>query len=236
MIYCIVLRPLLFLDKSKFESPCHRKYFRWATLGTVALLLILIVVPGLFNDFYTDGRGGTNVNSLEQILYILKNPFAFLATLSRFTVNLFSLYEFHEWNTTFGYGFLNAPGAWHATVALFLLIFALLVDGDERQEAAPCNKTGRLFKWATLASCLLTVVAVTASMYVAFNEVGTTEITGVQFRYLFPLFFPMFYYLCPQKQLLTTNEKVRNAVLFGGLALNFLVGFIEAYIQCFIFR
>ena len=90
-------------------------------------------------------------------------------------------------------------------------------------------------KWITLGSCLLTIVAVIASMYVGFNSVGATQITGVQFRYLFPLLLPALYYLSPKKPLLNVNKTVRDAVLFGGLALNFLIGFMEAYIQCFIF-
>ncbi len=235
MIYCVILLPLLFLDKSKFKDPRDLKRFRIATVATIALLLALIVIPGLFNNFYTDGRGGTEVNSLGQILYILKNPFAFLTTLSRFLINLFSVYEFHEWNTTFGYGFLGAPGAWHTTVALFLLIFALLLDRSKEENVASSDKTEHLFKWITLASCLLTVIAITASMYVGFNGVGSTEITGVQFRYLFPLFLPFFYYIAPRKPLLATNERVRDAVLFGGLALNFLIGFVEAYLQYFMY-
>lgn len=235
MIYCVILLPLLFLDKNKFEKPTHRKYFRLATIGAVALLLALIIVPGLFNNFYTDGRGGANVNSVAQMLYILQHPFSYLTLLLRFLINLFSIHEFHNWNTGFAYGFLPTTGAWHATVALFLMVFALLVDRDNKEELPPLSRQERHFKWITIGSCLLTLIVIATSMYVGFNGVGNTEITGVQFRYLFPLFLPFFYYIAPRKLRVTVNETVRDAVLFGGLALNFLIGFTESYIQYFFY-
>lgn len=232
ILYCAMLLPLLFIGKNKFETPKQQKYFRIATVLLVVILLAILFLPGIFlYDLYTDTRGGADVNSTDQILYILTHPFSYIHVLLEYWGDFISLNEFNVWNNTYGYGYLGATGTWHATLALILLVYCIFTDRTEGDgyELKPFKQM-RPAVWLT---CILQIILICTSMYVGFTPVGANYISGVQFRYLFPFLFPICYFLTPSGITCNINEKFQKFFVFGGLALNFLAGFLNTYIQVF---
>ena len=67
-------------------------------------------------------------------------------------------------------------------------------------------------------------------MYIGFNAVGSDVIHGTQFRYLFPLMCPMFYFLIPQSSVNIFTPRKYTAIIFTGLVFNLFSGYLLAYL------
>ena len=232
MIYFPILLPLLFLHKKRFVNPCYQKRFRIAVIGTAALLHLFVLVPGLFNNFYADVRASGNISSWGQIAFILKNPCTYLRIFFSFFGEIFSIGIFHTWNTMFSYGYLSlssATGAWQGTLAFFMLLFAICIDRTENDLYD--SREHSILRFTSLGACFITVLFIVTSMYVAFTPVAYNGISGVQFRYLYPLFLPIFYALTPKNMHIGGNKKIQSFILFAGLSANYALGFLQSYIS-----
>lgn len=233
-LYCVLMLPLMFISKDKFAKPSHAKVFRILTVLTVLVIIAILVLPGIFSfNFYADSRGGTDIDPLRQFVYVITHPFEFARTLFVHMEDLCSPKRFNVYSATFGYldGYEGSNQLLYGTVAMFILIFCIFADrrDGDNYECALMQKT----RWITLATCFLTVVVICGSMYAAFNDVGATTIKGTQFRYLFPMFAPFFYFLKPKKLYWDISESKKSALIFGGLSANILLGYFTTYLWKF---
>ncbi len=234
MVYFPIMLPLLFLHKHKFASPTHQKRFRLATIGTMVLLIALVAIPGLFNNFYTDIRASGNVSASEQIKFVLKHPFIYFRIFINFFIDLISLNTWNTWNTQFSYGYLSLPkptGTWQPTLALLLLAFAVCFDRDDNDLYD--TKEHCHLRIGLLASCLATTLMIVTSMYITFTPIAYFGVAGVQFRYLYPLFLPALYAFTPRKIRVGGNKNRQAVILFTGICFNYFVGFLQAYMHIF---
>ena len=230
-LYCIMMLPLLFLGKDKFPTPAHAKRFRVFVILTVVLIAAILIVPGLlFFNLYSDSRGGSDVNSYGQIRYILTNPFEYASTLLRHLGNYCSIARFNEYNSTYGYidGYDGSGSMFFGTIATAIVALCIFTDRkeDDLYESRPMQR----MRWITLFTCFVQVVFIVTSMYIGFNAVGSHEILGSQFRYLFPLLCPIFFFMRPKCSRNYFSTRTYEALVFGGLTFNLFIGYLLTYL------
>ncbi len=230
-VYCIMMIPLLFLNKEKFSSPKHARRFRAFVIITVIVIAAILIIPGiLYFDLYSDSRGGNGVNSTEQIIYIVTHPLQYAKTLLWHIGNYFSFSRFNEYNSTYGFidGYDGSNNMFFGTLATAIIMLCIFTDRkeDDLYQAKPMQRMKR----ATLITCFVQIIFIVTTMYIGFNEVGSAEIFGCQFRYLFPLMCPIFFFLRPKCSVNYFKPQAYAATVFGGLAFNLLIGYLLTYL------
>ena len=227
-IYFFMLTPLLFLPKERFASPLHVKRFRRWTLITMGVIVLFLLIPMLvLPGGYTDVRGGAGVDSMGQIKFILSNPFRYAGILFQFLGEYVSLVSLNHGSCFFAY--LGGPHAFFGTVAGFLLLYCAFTDRRE----GDCYEGMTRTRVMGLLTCLGQVVLVATSLYVGFTPVGLGTINGCQFRYLFPIFLPFFFFLVPKGIKCKINERFQGMFVFTGLGLNVLLTLCTIYLCTF---
>ncbi|MBO7310291.1 MAG: DUF2142 domain-containing protein [Clostridia bacterium] len=230
-IYCLMMLPLMFLGKDKFPTPKHAKRFRLFVVLTIVLIAAILIVPGLlFFDLYSDSRGGSDVSSYGQISYILSNPLEYASTLLRHLGNYCSIARFNEYNSTYGFidGYEGSGSMFFGTIATAIIMLCIFTDRkkDELYE----SRRMQIMRWVVLMTCFIQVVFIVTSMYIGFTAVGWRQIVGTQFRYLFPLMCPLFFFMRPKRSLNYFGTKSYEAWVFGGLAFNLFIGYLLTYL------
>ena len=138
-----------------------------------------------FSDISSGGdmRGGTNVNSTEQISFILNNPNEYLDILITHLRSYFALHNLRGFVTNFAYVGI-ASGA---MVFLCILLFASLTDKNQNDIKV---YTGLARVYGVLLF-IGEIVFISTAFYIAFTGVGEKIIQGCQSRYITPLIYPM---------------------------------------------
>lgn len=231
-LYCVLMLPLLFIGKARFKAPHHQRNLRIATVLVMLAIFAILLVPGItVFDLYTDVRGGQSVSAADQIKYILTHPFAYAGVLFRHLTSHLSMQGFNEYSAVFG--FLDGYGAsydlLYGTISILVVLFCLITDN---KSDITKNGTHYLRLFIGLA-CLLQMAVVSTSMYVGFNPIGATSISGCQFRYVFPCLAPLFYCIAPRRMRVSVSEEWRRGIVFGTLALNLFIGFCCTYLYKF---
>ncbi len=231
-LYCVMLLPLLFISKDKFLSAKHAKTFRIFTILTAVIIVAILIIPGIFvYDLYADPRGGENVDPTGQIMFILSHPISFFGTLFKHLGNYFSLTMFNRYSAAYGFldGYEGSLDPFVGTLAAVLLIFAIVADHKNDDASDDMLR----MKITTMLSCLATILVISTSMYVAYNDVGASVINGCQFRYLFPLLAPFCFFLRCSRIRCDLKEKYLLSVVYGGFAFNLVFGYLWAYLYKF---
>lgn len=208
-IYFLLLLPCLLLGKGKFGTRKECYWYRFAVVSCLLLLLASFVLPMLIGSAdMSDARGGSDVNSAEQIRFILSNPVQYLAILKDFLIGYLSFEGTRSFVGFFAYlGYTPWP-TW--LVSMVLLVFASLTD--TRIEG---TKKRSLGLFVVVGACALASICLVAtSLYVSFTVVASNAIAGCQPRYLLPLVFPFmafFGFVCGRR------KGVVNAARYNGL-------------------
>lgn len=231
-LYCVLMLPLLFIGKARFAAPRHQRNLRIATVLIMLAIFAILLVPGItVFDLYTDVRGGASVSAADQIKYILTHPFAYAGVLFRHLTSHLSMQGFNEYSAVFG--FLDGYGAsydlLYGTISILVVLFCLITDNK-----SDITKNGtRYLRLFIGLACLLQMAVVSTSMYIGFNPIGATSISGCQFRYVFPCLPPLFYCIAPRRMRVSVSEEWRRGIVFGALALNIFIGFCCTYLYKF---
>jgi uncharacterized membrane protein len=211
-IYFPLMLMLYFLRKKKFVSQIsYRKYLMLITLSLLfvigSFLLPLFYSRGLI---YSDLRGGSDVNSIEQIKFILSNPVSYIVTLVKFSRNYLSLENMRYYTILLGY-LGNAP---NFILLFIMLIIVIITDKNQYDEIASSPRI-RLF----LSGIVFISIALFATaLYIAFTPIGANWIAGCQGRYIVPVLFPVLYVLGSPKVQNRINEKIYSVFIFGSLS------------------
>ncbi len=230
-IYCAMMLPLLFIGMHKFKKPSSAVWFKIAATLMVVSILAILFLPGIFSfDMYSDPRGGENVNSTEQIKYVLTHPFNYAKTLLLHMANYVSLRNFVDYSAGYGFltGYVEHPFAIFGTISAMLLAFSILTDTSN--DGIYSSKRNSLFRFTVFVTCFIQVVLICSSMYAGFTDVGATYINGCQFRYLYPILIPLCYIMTPKRLCVFMPQQRRNTIIFGGLTLNLFFGYLMMYI------
>lgn len=230
-VYFLLFMPILLLGKHKFTNSSRRKTYLIACILVLALVMLSFVLPFFVNvGSQTDVRGGEDVNSGEQLAYILKNPLAYADTLLRFMAD-YTSFALASQHCSF-YAYLQNPVPVCATAVLLVLMFCTFADKGE------CDRFKRawLYKLALLASIFATVAVVATALYIAFTPVGFHWINGCQWRYLVPVLFPLLYCVGTPSLVCKLRSRKMGAIVFGVLAAVLLVSFLDVYVSVFEFE
>ena len=107
---------------NKFKDKKQRKIYYAIIIGTAIFLMMTFLLPMLINSPGTgDSRGGSDVNSTEQIKYILSNPLEYSDTLLNFLKDYLNLDYASEFISSMAY-----MGYGKGTAITLMLIAALI--------------------------------------------------------------------------------------------------------------
>lgn len=181
-VYFPIMIPLLFAPNSIFEKSSDKKIFRIGIIITMLILLLSFALPMLINSgSQTDARGGTDVNSAEQVKFILSNPLKYAEIYFRYLAT-FYLIPSHSYGFIQAYAYLG--NGITNVIPLILLIGLILFTKSD------CNHSilNTALSWI---SSFISLTLVVTALYVSFTPVGLDTVNGCQFRYMIPLLYPI---------------------------------------------
>ena len=225
-IYFPLMLLLFLLKKEKFESiDKYKKYI------LVSVFSILFVIGSFMLPFFVGGpgkgdhRGGSGVNSAQQVKFILSNPLSYSEILLNFIKDYTNPKNSAGLMTSFAY--LGSVKGY--LLILFTLIFATITDKNQYDILTSKFKV----KLITVIIFLFTTSLISTALYVAFTPVGNALILGVQPRYLIPLIFPILFVIGNGHFKNSFNKDIYNLVIFGVLSFVTLQGIWQVVIKTY---
>ncbi|MCL2424844.1 MAG: DUF2142 domain-containing protein [Oscillospiraceae bacterium] len=226
-VYFPIMLILYFVRKDKFETEKGYRWYLVAVTGAIMLAIASFAVPFLIGggDGAGDIRGGEGVNAMEQLMFILRNPFAYTMILLRFMRDYFNIFAdglnggFIGWYISLGH-FSFPNFTW------VLIFFTAITDRCVKDKF-----TSTLWHKGLVIFITLSCVAIfSTAMYIAFTAVGSPYIAGVQGRYMIPLMFSFFYIACGFKIENNMNKVAYSIGIFAFMSFVLLSGAWNTFI------
>lgn len=233
-VYFPVLGLLFIVPRGLFKIRKHRRIYQASVLLAGLLLLASFAIPFLLSASTAtgDARGGSDVNSAEQLRFVLQNPLQYFSILLNFLFSdYFNPVNANSYLVNYAYlGNLYYCLDWRwAQLCVNYLPLALLLG-----VALTCGDTftNRMVSahwtiWAALIFvCSFALVA--TGLYVSFTPVGLDTVNGCQYRYIIPWLLPgaFFVFNCPFKSLSSRPFYGCGAVSLSALILFACTGWI----------
>lgn len=216
-IYAPFMLILLIMPKYKFTSDKQRKCFRICVLCGTAMIILSFLTPFVLqinsDAFVGDIRGGSDVDSKKQVMFILKNPITYVFILLKFLIQEYLTLEASSMYMT-SFAYLGMTGK-HI---LLVVALAAAVFTDKRK--CDTEVVSEKFRICILFAFFITVCAVASALYVSFTPVGEATVYGCQLRYLLPILFPVYFVVGSPHIENHINKSLYNTVLL----------FVPAYI------
>ncbi len=198
-VYFPLVLPLIFMGYRYLDGG-KKKYIAAAFVG-MFILMGTFALPIVFKGAGEgDIRGGSGVNSAEQISFILNNPLEYTEILLNFLKTYLSLDTAKEYITNFAYLGIGSM----STIYVVTIAVVAFIDNDTND-----RKPEVLTRAVTFFSAFATIVLVATALYVSFTAVGRDTIAGCQPRYIIQILFPVWYYIsrCGIKSSAGTRNK-----------------------------
>ena len=228
-IYFPMILLCLLVPKSKFASARQSRFFRAAVLGATLFVLASFAVPYFLvsGPGIGDTRGGSGVNSTEQIKFILANPVEYAGICLSFLGQYLSLLESQGYIIYYAYLGFCSPVIWMAI--LLLTAFVTVTDKSS------CDKTVNAWRQRVLVVVVsfVTLVLVATSLYVSFTSVASPTVAGCQPRYILPLLFAFLVFIGPRAWRWSIAERwlpVYNGLIVASMVAFNYVGLWQVYI------
>ena len=203
-IYFIIMFPLFLIPKTSFNTKREYKEFMLWLLISGLFLASTFLFPMLINGAGTgDIRGGSDVNSTEQIKFILTSPGSFISIMVRFLSEYLFIGNSPGFTVLFGWlgsGFIGKQATF-----IVIIIVAIL----DREGIKSKNATMIII---TMISFVLDVFFIATALYISYTPVGYNTVNGCQHRYLIPILFPLLYVIFPDKKYSKINKPLFNSV------------------------
>lgn len=216
-IYFPIILLTLLLPKQKFSSIKQHRIFKISAVILTVLVASMIFTTLASTENSVDLRGGSNVNSQEQVKSILSNPFAYVGVVVNHLITFFSpdklIYYFGDYKT------LGTADTFYCVSAAALLLFTLMTDTEDRNSFEISEKSMKIFKLCDLAAFLAVALLIVTSLYVGFNNVGSKVINGVQARYYMPCFLPFSYLITKGFVLRRPDFKYYSLIVLSAVSL-----------------
>ncbi len=191
-IYFPLIFPMIFVKKDKCVSPYM---IRALVICSMMFLVSTILLPMLTaTGGVGDVRGGTDVNSTEQIKFIINNPLQYTKVLLNFLKTYLSPDEAYHYLTFLLY-YGQAP---YYSICLLVIAIVSMLDNENAENL---RKILLYHKIIVVFSCAITIVFVATALYITFTSVGSDGIAGCHPRYILPTIFPFVYF--------STNMKIQ---------------------------
>ena len=227
-IYFLLLFPFLFLSKEKFHQAVDYKKHRMLCIILAIVIMLSFMLPFFVRmDLATDERGGTDVNSLEQVKFILSSPFQYIRILVDFLIEYTSLQN--AVGSTIFFAYLGGTGGFFASLSVGLILFCAFVDKKE----CDAFRNAGWFNFITFLSVILDVVLIATALYISFTPVANPTVNGCQWRYLIPLLFPLFYSLGGRCAVRAISDRKMSVIVYGLACVALIGAFHEVYLSSF---
>ena len=214
-VYFPIIGLFFMVPRNRFVSSKQRVHYYAAVFVLGLIAFASFALPFLFSTAsgsnVGDMRGGSDVNSGQQIAFILSDPLRYAEILA----NYFSTYYLNP-ITSSGYalnfaylGSLAAQISVNAIRGLVQVLPAvcLLLFGIFSADSISVNHIGLAqFLWGSFVF-LFTVILVATALYVSFTPVGLGTVNGCQSRYLLPLLVPCLSFILNQSRLVIGDSK-----------------------------
>jgi uncharacterized membrane protein len=224
-IYFPLMIMLYFLRKEKFTNKnIYRKYLLFLTLIILTVVMSL-VIPFLYSKgtYYTDVRGGSGVNTVGQIKFILFHPFKYIMILLKFLKDYFSLENISNYTVFFAY-----LGHIPNFLLLFTIIIFVTITDRNGYDKDVLDPGVRLF---FLSIAFFSIALAATTLYIAFTPVSVNTIAGCQPRYIMPVLFPVLSVLGSSKIKNRMYEELYSMFIFSSLSYVLFFGIWEAVIS-----
>lgn len=151
------------------------------------ITIILVSIISAFISYYISSLYvsenpyviANNVDSIEQIKYIIKNPFSYILTIFRTLKNygMFYLYTMFGRNLGILEIYVN-----EIAIILYFILFMIssFIDNEHRE-------INILKKIVFVLSFITIFLLIETALYVGWTSVGGSEVIGVQGRYFLPI-------------------------------------------------
>jgi len=227
-VYFPLMAVLYFVKKDKFRT--NKGYRGYITAISVAIVITVLsfAIPYITSGGGGGGdtRGGTEVNSTLQTMFILRNPLTYTGILLEF---IFS----HVTDITQNYvtHFAHMKYSSFPLIVWLMIGIAVITDRNDKDIFTSNAKQKIIMTFFIFA----TLALISTSMYILITAVGIRDIAGVQPRYNIPLLFPFFYVVGGLKLLskiyITKYSKALktaySCTLFGSMSFVLFVGVWE---------
>jgi uncharacterized membrane protein len=198
------------IKNNKFRNKKERNIYRIANIVCILGIIATIIIPmyvGSSAGSVGDTRGG-DVNVGTQKDLILSQPFQYAVVLLSNIARTF-------WDYTFGSSSMGIIGHLQVSpcvpVISLLLIYVIATDSSNGRYKGLSGFQKLYFAIIGMACTAL----VWTSMYMAFNELGVTQINGVQGRYFIPL-LPILYFIIHSEKIENKLNKLQyNTIVYG---------------------
>lgn len=225
-IYFLLLLPLFLLKKEKFDSERQYKNFMWASAISTLLVLGSFMLPFVIDGpGKGDKRGGSGVNSVEQVQFILTEPIAYAKIL----FNFMKVYL----NPLNAEGFVTSFAYLGSMKGLYVILATLVVVTFSDKNKFDKETSTLKIKSLIVGIYLATISLICTALYVDFNAVRSMEILGVQPRYLIPLLFPLLFILGSYRIKNPIDKNLYNTVIFSVIAYVLLQGIWDLIIKLY---
>ena len=179
---------------------------------------IMYVLPGLLG--VGDLRGGSEVNSAGQVVFIMKNPVVYAKILIKFMLNQYLSFQADLQGVFNTFGYMGQSS--FATISFVLLWFVVFTDKKKVDIWRGYNKV----KAGLMLIDIGIVILIATALYVSFTPVRYESINGCQARYLLPLYAGIFMMIGSNKIENKMSEKLYNS---GVIIANILILLLSAW-------
>ena len=213
-VYFPLMFPLMTLKKDKYKNSKSGRLIVF--LGMIVLLLSFVLPLFVGSGAgLEDERGGTDVNSAGQIVFILTNFFDYLRILFEFFWAYFEPDGAYRYLISFSY----VGKSQSASLCMIAIAIAAVIDNTDKlvfRDRAPW------LRFANFLGVFGAMTLVATAMYVAYTPVGYEGIMGCQYRYFLPALFPLMFFMGENKIKIDDDLK-RKGLVFVCFAMLYVL-------------
>lgn len=207
MIYFPLLIVPYFLKKRDFKNKsCKSKHIIITTAFIILSIILFMSKFFIASNSTGDIRGGTDVNSAEQIKYILSNPCIYSITLFNFLLEYLSIKSAITYTSGFGY----LGQGYDLGIFVIIMVIATVIDRNRLDKYTTTTK----IKIANIIIFIALIALIPTAIYISFTAVGANSIKGCQARYLTPLLFPLLSTIWTHKISNSLSPKTMSLLIF----------------------
>ncbi len=178
LIYSLLFVLVFFIPKERFEKPGMKKWFILSG-GLLGILLMIYQVYMLKTYPFVEMRNG-DVDVAGQMAFILGDFYGAFRILAhyftgQFLLQFYGIYMFGEFN---GIAYLLSG----------VILLAGVLAADKYHWENPRRRAA--FHWVSFITVVVMCALIISALYVGYTPVGSTDVDGVQTRYLIP-FLPL---------------------------------------------
>lgn len=191
-IYCLFGLLLLFIPNEKFKSNKQAIKLKVAVTCLVLLLMSSFVLPMILGGVSGDPRGG-NTNASAQFSFILHNPISYAKILIKYIIIAGPSLLIGN-GTLVGTGYILKESSVKDSIYMVNLVYLLYVTfTNSINKKIITNRIKVLFSFLVIGLLIL----IPTALYIAYTEVRSVNISGVQARYFIPLLLPLLLIMSP---------------------------------------